>query len=365
MLNLNQMKTMLLFAALTLLLAGCHAPADTLSPSLGDIVVDFIRDNPDRSALYLGRNDTTLLQRRADRKFPLASTVKIIVAIEFAKQAAAGKINPDELILVSDLDRYYLPGTDGNAHPNWKQQATTAGQLAGGRVPLREVAKGMIRFSSNANTEYLMERLGLDAVNANLRELNLSRHDQLYPLVSSLFLYSTTDKAALTKRLSTLTTSDYTREVAMIHARLRADSSGAYKQTFIFPDMALQKLWSDRLTASTVREYAGIMQKIQSRTYYSPAVQTQLDPIMEWIFEANPANKTVYQHIGMKGGSTAFVLTLAMYATTTANDRVQMVVFFNNLTTDESALLNKNLNTFLQRCTSPVAYKTVVNALRP
>lgn len=356
---------MLLLATITLLLAGCHAPADTLSPSSGDVVVDFIRDNPDRSALYLGRNDTTLIQRRGDCKFPLASTVKIIVAIEFAKQAAAGKINPDELIPVADLDRYYLPGTDGNAHPNWKQQATTSGYLAGGRVPLREVAKGMIRFSSNANTEYLMERLGLDAINANLRELNLTQHDRLYPVVSSLFLYSTTDKTALTKRLGTLPASDYAREIAIIHTRLKADSSGAYKQTFIFPDMALQKLWSDRLTASTVHEYAGIMQKIQSRTYYSPAVQARLDPIMEWIYEANPANKTVYQHVGMKGGSTAFVLTMAMYATTTASDRAQIVVFFNDLTTDESALLNKNLNTFLQRCTSPVAHKTVVNALRP
>ena len=168
---------MLLFAALTVLLAGCHAPADTLVPSSGDVVLDFIRDNPDRSALYLGRNDTTLVQRRADRKFPLASTVKIIVAIEFAKQAAAGKINLDELVQVADLDRYYLPGTDGNAHPNWKQQATTSGKIAGGRVPLRDVAKGMIRYSSNANTEYLMERLGLDAINANLRELKLTQHD--------------------------------------------------------------------------------------------------------------------------------------------------------------------------------------------
>lgn len=356
---------MLLFATLTALLTTSVITADTVRPAPADAVVEFIRANPNRSALHLSRNDTTLIRLRADRTFPLASTVKIIVAIEFAKQAAAGKINPDELVAVADLDRYYLPGTDGNAHPNWKQQATTAGKLADGRVPLREVAKGMIWFSSNANTEYLTERLGSDAVNANLSELNLPQHDQLYPLVSSLFLYSTTDKTALTKRLNTLTANDYAREIAMIHARLKADSSGTYKQTFIFPDITLQKLWSDRLTASTTDEYASIMQKIQSRTYYSPTVHAQLDPIMEWIFEANPANRNVYQHIGLKGGSTAFVLTLAFYATTKAGDRTRIVVFFNDLTTAESALLNKNLNTFIQHCVGIDSYKTVVKALIP
>lgn len=262
---------MLLFATLTALVIISPTTADTVRPAPADVVVDFIQDNPSRSALHLSRNDTTLIRLRADRKFPLASTVKIIVAIEFAKQAAAGKINPDELVSMADLDRYYLPGTDGSAHPGWKQQATTAGKLANGRVPLREVAKGMIWFSSNANTEYLTERLGLDAINANLTELNLPQHDQLYPLVSSLFLYSTTDKATLTKRL-TLTASDYASEIAAIHTRLKADSNGAYRQTFISPDMTLQKLWSDRLVAATADECAGITQKIQSRAYYSPAV---------------------------------------------------------------------------------------------
>ena len=86
---------------------------------------------------------------------------------------------------------------------------------------------------------------------------------------------------------------------------------------------------------------------------------------MEWIYEANPANRNVYQHIGLKGGSTAFVLTLAFYATTKAGDRTQIVVFFNDLTPAESALLNKNLNTFIQQCTDPVSHKVVINALKP
>ncbi len=125
-----------------------------------DPVVAFIRANPERSAVFLVRNDTTLVSLRPDQLFPLASTVKTIVAIEFAKQAASGKIRADELIPLTDTDRYYVTNTDGGAHPQWKASLATQTLGTKDSVSLLEVAKGMIRFSSNANTEYLMDRLG-------------------------------------------------------------------------------------------------------------------------------------------------------------------------------------------------------------
>ena len=50
---------------------------------------------------------------------PLASTVKIIMAIEFAKQASHNVFNENERIPLSELDKYYIPNTDGDAHPGW------------------------------------------------------------------------------------------------------------------------------------------------------------------------------------------------------------------------------------------------------
>ena len=64
------------------------------------------------------RNGNVTVDLRSDRKMPLASTVKIIVAIEFSEQAAAGKINPQEAVPLADLDRFYLTDTDGGAHPD-------------------------------------------------------------------------------------------------------------------------------------------------------------------------------------------------------------------------------------------------------
>ena len=54
-----------------------------------------------------------------DKLMPLASTVKIIVAIEFAKQAAHNVFSKNEKIALSELAKYYIPNTDGDAHPQW------------------------------------------------------------------------------------------------------------------------------------------------------------------------------------------------------------------------------------------------------
>jgi len=351
------------FLLACLFLSGTYlATAQSPSP---DPVLAFLRTNPTRSALYLIRNDTVLISQRPDQKMPLASAVKTIIAIEFAQQAAAGKIDPNERIPLTDVDLYYLPNTDGGAHPAWKQRLAQQNLISNGTVPLLDVAKGMIMFSSNANTEYLLDRLGPRAVNANLKMLKLPNHDQIYPIVSALLLYSTTpaDSAKTANVVRSLSANAYATRCQAIHEQLKKDQSGTYKKGFIFPAMNLQKIWSDRLPGSTVQEYASVMQKINSRTYFPTAVQTVLDSIMEWPFVANPGNKDVYKHLGMKGGSTAFVLTNAFYAETTKGNRVAAAVFFNNLTDAEFKLLSSELNNVTIRCISKAQSGSLAAAL--
>ena len=51
---------------------------------------------------------------------------------------------------------------------------------------------------------------------------------------------------------------------------------------------------------------------------------------MEYILE-NPKNEEKIEHIGMKGGSTAFVLTKALYSTDNKGNKTELAYFFNNL----------------------------------
>ncbi|GIO39509.1 hypothetical protein J41TS12_43700 [Paenibacillus antibioticophila] len=111
---------------------------------------------------------------------------KIIVAVEYAQQAAQNKIDPNQRVALDELNRYYIPKLDGGAQEEWEQSLSSV--IDHSSVPLREVVKGMISFSSNANMEYLIEILGLEAINLNLEKLGLQSHEPLYPFYSSLFI---------------------------------------------------------------------------------------------------------------------------------------------------------------------------------
>ena len=83
-----------------------------------------------------------------------------------------------------------MPNTDGGAQDRWQSYLEKKGKITEGAVSLEEVARGMVRFSSNANAEYLMEVLGLDNINRNLQSLSLPAHQ---PIFQSFHLYTSLD----------------------------------------------------------------------------------------------------------------------------------------------------------------------------
>ncbi|MPR33705.1 serine hydrolase [Salmonirosea aquatica] len=315
----------------------------------GDYVANFMAKNPTKSALYWMRNDSLVAEQNPDQKMPLASTVKIIIAIEFAQQVSSGKINPADQVPLGEPARFYIPETDGGAHPAWLKHLNEKNLVQDGKVPLLEIAKGMIRFSSNANTEYLMWRLGLNAINANLSALGLAQHDSLYPFASALYVCSDENSA---KGLQLMGMDLYKKKAGQYFETLKVDTTVKAKFNFAHLSMPVQRVWSDRLPGSTVREYDSILQKIQSRTYFDSTAQGTLEKIMEWPMEAFDSNRQKYQHLGAKGGSTAFVLTYALYATDRQGNRTRLVFFFNDLTPLEGKFLQTMLTEFQQKVLS-------------
>lgn len=315
---------------------------------VADSLLNFIQQNKTRSALYLVQNDTVMAQVNKDKLMPLASTVKIMVALEFAKQASKQVFDENSLVTLKDLDKFYLPNTDGGAHPAWIQYEKSKGHVKDDSVALINVARGMIMFSSNANTEYLMGLLGMDNVKNNLQLLGVRQHTAIYPLVSSLFMYQNPRKKteeSILKSIRKLSDQEYSRYIYDMHKALKYDT--VLKSKFRPQDLTqkMQKLWSDRLPASTVKEYAHICNVINNRRYFDENTYAILSVILESIME-NPANKQWLKHSGMKGGSTQWVLTKALYATTQRGERIEMAYFFNDLTVAENARLQKWMNAF-------------------
>ncbi|MCX2745480.1 serine hydrolase [Mangrovivirga sp. M17] len=310
-----------------------------------NFVLNFIKDNPEKSAIKLYRNDTLLVDKSPDKMMPLASTVKIIIAIEYAKQASSGMINPDEKISIKELDKFYIPNTDGGAHKKWLDKVSD--KIENDEISIREIAKGMIAFSSNANTEWLSDKLGLENINNRLDSLGIKKHSEIYYIVSALFVgkekFPDSDNKDLESKLKALPIDEYIQTTNVIHEKLKKDST--YKKDKGDLSMNIQRIWSDNLPESTVEEYVGVMKKINSRTYFNHQTQQYLDEVMEFLLD-NPANRQWLEHSGMKGGSTAFVLTKALYATDKKGNKTEMAYFLNDLEFLENTRLQMSMNQF-------------------
>jgi D-alanyl-D-alanine carboxypeptidase len=322
--------------------------ASVFCQSSADSLLIFIKNNKQRAALYLTQNDSVMARLNENKMMPLASTVKIMVAIEFAKQAAQNVVDKNGMIALADLAKFYLPNTDGGAHPNWIAYETKLGHIKNDSLSLMNVARGMILFSSNANTEYLMEILGVDNVKNNIELLGIKQHSVIYPIVASLFMYQNPKKKSensILKGIGRLNEEQYCRYIFDMHKALAYDT--ILKSKFRPQDLSMnmQKAWSDRLPASTAKEYVHICRVLNNRKYFDNNTYNILSGVLETLME-NPANRSWLKHAGMKGGSTAWVLTKALYATTKKDERIEMAYFFNDLTPPENAMLQRWMNNF-------------------
>lgn len=63
----------------------------------------------------------------------------------------------------------------------------------------------------------------------------------------------------------------------------------------------------------------------------------------------NSKNKQDFVHFGAKGGSTAFVLNYALYATDKKGNRTEFVVFTNNLGVFDQTLLQAEFQIFIKK----------------
>lgn len=307
-----------------------------LDPATG-LLMEFIKENQvsDRVAFLATWNGEPIASINPDLALPLASVVKIVIAIEFAGQAEAGKIDPSEMVSMEEVDKYYFPNTDGGAHAAWKNTL----ESEEGDVSFEEIAQGMMDFSSNANTDYLIERLGLEEVNKRIEELDLNNHEPIYPLTASIAIPkkvmedSNTGEDKLEAALRDLDDTAY-RQIAvdLFEEWQEEPLSEAEKEetTALLNDMSIQKVWSDRLTHASAEDYHKIMTMLNKKGHYSEEFYEELDAI----FSLDSANKAI-KRAAQKGGSTAFVLNQAVYAEDEDGNRFEMVLFTNDLNLSE------------------------------
>jgi len=142
------------------------APAADVTTAEGWI--GYLAEHPDTVALALDDGAGGTLGHRADEQHPLASAVKVVHLAAYARAVADGDLDPAEPVPLADWERWYLPGTDGDAHPRALERLGVSDPASPARpgvtVRLDDMVSAMIRESDNAVPDYLRDRLGDEAL---------------------------------------------------------------------------------------------------------------------------------------------------------------------------------------------------------
>lgn len=270
----------------------------------------------------------------ADKPLVVASVMKTVVLAAYADAVSNNEINPNESILIGDVEKYYLPMTDGNAHamglkslglePDDYGFARNQSEM----VTLDDIARIMTHYSGNAETDYLITRLGFDRISATLEKCGLDNHTPIYYTLGYALAtfnhenpsFSISQIETLVDQVSSGNTSQMERfvELYLHNPEWRTDQIEFMSSLKNNPVSGLemweyQTLAAQLMPKGTAREYAHMMSKIASGKLISPEVskimQDKLESIQsDWVLRA-----FYYDRFGAKDGMTAGVLSLASY----------------------------------------------------
>ncbi|MGB1287577.1 MAG: serine hydrolase [Aggregatilineales bacterium] len=325
----------ILLTGLTLLLILPVMTAQEELIAISESAATFITENPDDVAIYCvdDNNPDNSVFHNIETPFPVASTYKIIILAELARQYDAGLIDIDEQVALNDVNLYWQPDTDGGAHQAWLD---ASGLEADDEVSLRDVAYGMISVSSNAATDYLLRRLGTDGFEDLYDLLTLENTDVPHSTFLGLFLLQSNhetgefdldtseDNAALYEEMQRL-------EDAFVASDTWRDDFQAYLQEQTFnPDLqiAYMQAYSPKVSAGDMMT---VMDVIYEGDVFSDDAVAFMDETLGWVFDVNPANAEVYETMSTKGGSLASIATAAWYVDPIAGDPYHIAVFYQGV----------------------------------
>lgn len=336
------------------------APAAAAALSTPEEVLGYLATHRDDISLvsYTVTPDGTpdpedpVIRVNAFRPMPLASTLKIVLLAAYAREVAAGRLDPQEEVPLGEWDRYLFPIVDQGAHTASLTELGFATDELGFAVDpaatatLDQIAAAMIRHSDNAGTDLLLERIGEAAVRATMAEAGLARHDDLVPLTGLVLLTGNHEDGPLTPahlrallRQTPEQRTERIRELAALYvddpAWKAAELAWWLEGTAPQPSPRLVARAANRLfTRGSANDYARIVAGVATGTFLSPEISNLMRRHLDWPMD-EPQVADLFSSFGTKGGSIEGVLTMASWYVPRFGDfagqpRVT-VLFFRNL----------------------------------
>jgi hypothetical protein len=316
---------------------------DTLNrePEL-DIVWEQIANQPrDFAAACMPlQRPSGLVLYNATERMPLASVAKLPIFIEYARRIDAGDIGMGEMVSLDDLNRYNLPRTDRGAHDAFMRRYPDSTDS----ISLWELAStGMMRYSSNAASDYLLDYLAPLDWRGLYADLAMSASDAPHPLTMIPFLMNNHDDGQPSlEDVADLSMAD---GVAMLRRYLEDEAwrtdEIAYRmqRRRNFPAWEIQSAILQAHTAKgTVYDYLNALIAIYAEDEadggaLSEPVKAMVRASLRW--QGSDAIDNTYIEFGSKlGFYSGGTLTLVAYGHPRDGEPVVTALFFRNVPLD-------------------------------
>lgn len=265
--------------------------------------------------------------------FPLASLTKLLIFIEFARRVDSGAISAFESVQVTTLERYNLPRTDRGAHDRYMSIYPPNVRV----VSLWELASiGMIQYSSNAASDYLLDRLAPIDWRSLYRSLGMNNTDfphslTMIPLLMNNHLTGEIemgDLDSLSIEQGEAYLDAYIEDAAWRQAEIE-HRSGRGSQ---FPDWEVQSAFLEQITANgTVADFLRVMTVIYGDSpNLTDGVKDLVRLALRW--QENSFINETYNEYGSKlGFYSGGTLTLVAYGYPVDGEPVISAVFMRNI----------------------------------
>jgi D-alanyl-D-alanine carboxypeptidase len=336
-------KKMLFWAVLAVLLGSVVTAAGYFVYQMDhrkSELAEVIRMNPKTTAIAAYTfdkqggliEDGNALFYNADTPLVMASTMKVVVLAAYEYAVSQGELDPGEQVAIADLERYYLPKTDGDAHIQGLASLGIATDTLGFardqtmKISLDDIARIMIHYSGNAETDYLIERLGVEKIDAVPGMEHQTSIRSVLGVALALMNHESTLSNARQRQvlIDAVAKGDFSIMERLVNLYLHDPNWRAAQIEFMrsgeYINAASQLGWTGQVEASqllpkgTAREYARLMAKIASGQLISPEVSVLMQKKLESGPSDWPLRLLFYQRFGAKDGLTAGVLNLVSYA---------------------------------------------------
>gem|GEM_PF-656263 len=170
MVVLNWSTFTLMFSNMTALGEGASTAEQMATP---DALLEYMAAHPEQASLVVmdvGAEEPHIqFQGAAER--PLVNVPRLVLLTAYAEAVTEGRLDPDTLVALSDVQRYHLEARGQGGHPAAVERLRGEGAITNDSLALHTLVRSVMQYNDEAAADWLLEALGYDTVEATRERL--------------------------------------------------------------------------------------------------------------------------------------------------------------------------------------------------